>query len=158
MKLNLHVQYASACVGLPDKSLIATWAHAALNDIPGKQVELGVRIVDETESAELNQRYRHKTGPTNVLSFSFNDLSFISPGFLGDLVICAPVVQREAGEFGKPLEAHWAHMVVHGIMHLRGYDHVTDQAARIMEGVEAKILERLGFNNPYPENSNPLLP
>ena len=152
MKLSLHVQYASACGDLPDKSLIAAWASAALDDIPDERVELGVRIVDEPESAELNQRYRHKPGPTNVLAFAFNELSSISHGFLGDLVICAPVVQREAGEFDKPLKAHWAHMVIHGIMHLRGYDHVADQDARIMEAVEAKILERLGFNNPYPEN------
>jgi probable rRNA maturation factor len=152
MKLSLHVQYASACGYLPDKSLIAAWARAALEDLPNERVELGVRIVDEPESAGLNQRYRHQAGPTNVLSFPFNELSSISPGFLGDLVICAPVVQREAAKFDKPLKAHWAHMVIHGIMHLRGYDHVADRDARIMEAVEAKILERLGFNNPYPEN------
>ncbi len=152
MKLNLHVQYASRCTDVPDKPAIAIWARAALDDVARERVELGVRIVDERESAELNRRFRQKTGPTNVLSFSFDENLFVSTGFLGDLVICAPVVKQEADRLDKPLKAHWAHMVVHGIMHLRGYDHVTGEDASRMEAVEAKILERLGFDNPYSEN------
>ena len=149
MRLKLDLQRASACDGVPDKPAIAKWARAALANVEGT-VELGVRIVDEDESAALNERYRGKRGPTNVLSFPYTEAPFTG-GFLGDLVICAPVVRREAEAQGKPAQAHWAHMVVHGIMHLRGYDHIVDDEAAVMEGMEVQIMERLGFADPYSE-------
>lgn len=108
-----------------------------------------MRVVGEAESAELNQRWRGKHGPTNVLSFSLGDTPGVSNCFLGDLVICAPVVAREAAAQGKSELTHWAHLVVHGIMHLRGYDHETDQDARVMEEREVDVMEQLGFGNPY---------
>ena len=148
MRLKLDVQRVAEGDGLPDKPAILRWARAALADVAAGEVELGVRIVDEDESAALNTRYRGKSGPTNVLSFSYAEPPFTG-GFLGDLVICAPVVAREAVVQGKTAEAHWAHMVVHGIMHLRGYDHLEPGEAAVMEGLEADIMERLGFADPY---------
>lgn len=152
MRLQLHLQNVSTCPGLPPKAALRAWAAAALSDLAQPSVELGIRVVDAPESAALNQRYRGKSGPTNVLSFSSAppaSVPEVTDCFLGDLVICAAVVQNEAEAQRKPLEAHWAHMVVHGILHLRGYDHTTDHDAYIMEALEANVLERLGFPNPY---------
>lgn len=129
--------------------MMARWARTALGGLDAN-VELGVRIVDEPESASLNERYRGKRGPTNVLSFPYADSPFAG-GFLGDLVVCAPVVEREAQAQGKAAQAHWAHMIVHGIMHLLGYDHIADDEAAVMEGKEVEIMERLGFADPYSE-------
>lgn len=112
-------------------------------------MEVLIRIVDADEGAALNERYRGKRGPTNVLSFPFAVPSGIPNRLLGDLVICAPVVEREACEQGKSAEAHWAHMVVHGMLHLQGYDHVEEREAEIMEAREVEILSRLGVENPY---------
>ncbi len=114
------------------------------------KVELSLRLVDEAESADLNQRYRGKAGPTNVLSFPFEP----PPGargrrYLGDLAICAPVVVREAAEQAKAPEAHWAHLVVHGVLHLLGYDHLDEAMALVMETLETRILGDLGFPPPY---------
>ena len=115
--------------------------------------ELTIRVVGEAESAELNERYRHKRGPTNVLAFPSEPLPAegaedeLLP--LGDLVICAPVVAREAAEQGKTLEAHWAHIVIHGALHLVGYDHETDAEAGEMEGRERELLAALGIADPY---------
>jgi len=146
------VQYEFAGVDVPDKTSIARWARAALKDHPGGAMELVVRIVDESESAALNRAYRHKAGPTNVLSFSYEAPSLLvssSRPLLGDIVICGPVVAREACSQGKDVSAHWAHMVVHGIMHLRGYDHIHDSDAKIMEEMESEVVQRLGFADPY---------
>ena len=125
MKIKLAIQNASASGRVPAKADVTHWAAAALEG-RRKRARLSLRILDEEESADLNGRYRGKAGPTNVLSFPFeappglpNPLSLI-----GDLAICAPVVEREALEQGKSLEAHWAHMVVHGILHLLGHDHL----------------------------------
>jgi probable rRNA maturation factor len=111
--------------------------------------ELVVRIVDEAESAALNDRYRGKPEPTNVLSFPCESPPGLALPHLGDLVICAPVVEREAREQGKPSEAHWAHMLVHGLLHLRGYDHQNEAEAETMEALESAILGQLGYPNPY---------
>lgn len=113
--------------------------------------ELTVRIVDETESAALNEEYRNKTGSTNVLSFPFECPDEVELNLLGDLVICAPVVEREAKQQGKQSQAHWAHMLVHGVLHLLGYDHLEDQDAEKMEAREVEIMALLGFSNPYLE-------
>ena len=107
-----------------------------------------VRIVDEDEGRELNQRYRGGTAATNVLSFSYAGDPFAG-GLLGDVVICAPVVRREALEQNKSIDAHWAHLIIHGILHLCGYRHDHDQAARKMEQLEINILSGLGFASPY---------
>ncbi len=149
MKLQLSVQYGVRRDGLPAKSTLQRWACAALQGMGRQRVELGVRIVGAAESASLNHRYRQKHGPTNVLSFSFKAPSGTRSNVLGDLVICAPVVRREAREQHKLLRAHWAHMVVHGILHLRGYDHQRRQDAAVMEKKEIRMLEDLGFVNPY---------
>ncbi|MDA8362309.1 MAG: rRNA maturation RNase YbeY [Gammaproteobacteria bacterium] len=151
MTLRVDVQYACARTGVPKKAAILEWARAALEDVATNDIELVVRIVGEDESAELNRRYRHKSGPTNVLSFCYADQANISaaPGLLGDIVICAPVVAREARLGGGDAAAHWAHMVVHGIMHLRGYDHIHERDAKIMEQMESRVVRRLGFADPY---------
>jgi probable rRNA maturation factor len=137
--------------GLPDAAQIEHWVKAALAaaHYEAEEAELTVRIVSETESAELNQAYRHKSGPTNVLSFPFEQIPELPLPLLGDLVICAPVVAREAQEQGKPLEAHWAHMLVHGCLHLLGYDHIEETEAEAMETLEIAILSALGYDNPY---------
>lgn len=118
--------------------------------------DISLRIVNETESADLNQRYRGKAGPTNVLSFPVTvdedmpqELAAVCAQELGDLIICAPVVQREALEQGKTAEAHWAHMLVHGVLHLLGHDHDEPDEARIMEAHEIEILQKLGYSDPY---------
>jgi probable rRNA maturation factor len=145
MRLRLDVQRASRMKGLPGAASIARWAQAALAGSGPGTAEVTVRLVGETESATLNTRYRGKRKPTNVLSFSY-----AAPrGLSGDLVICAPVVVREAREQGKSRRAHWAHMVVHGIMHLRGYDHVHPADAQVMEAFEIRALKRLGIPDPY---------
>jgi len=114
------------------------------------KVALSLRLVDEAESADFNQRYRGKVGPTNVLSFPFDP----PPGgrgrcYLGDLVLCAPLVAREAAEQGKSPEAHWAHLVVHGVLHLLGHDHLDEAEAQAMEALETGILADLGYPPPY---------
>ena len=105
--------------------------------------------MDEDEGAELNEAYRRKQGPTNVLSFPFEAPPGVELSLLGDIVVCAPVVAREAGEQGKILESHWAHMVVHGCLHLLGYDHMEPVEAEAMEALETEILGGLGYPNPY---------
>lgn len=110
-----------------------------------------IRVVDETESAALNQQFRDKSGATNVLAFPPEES--VMPGAelpqLGDIAICGAVVAREAAEQGKPLEAHWAHMVVHGCLHLLGFDHMTDAEAAEMEARECELLGQLGIPDPY---------
>lgn len=148
MKLALSVDYASRRPA-PKRAAIARWARAALTGVRRARLAIGVRIVNEPESAALNGRYRGKTGSTNVLAFPFQAPRGIRSETLGDLVICAPVVNREARAQGKAAQAHWAHMVVHGIMHLRGYDHRTRREAAIMERRETMILRNLGYADPY---------
>ncbi|MBF6649027.1 rRNA maturation RNase YbeY [Methylobacter sp. BlB1] len=134
----------------PDEAQIQAWVDAALEDV-NQDIEMVIRIVDEAESAQLNEQYRHKKGPTNILSFPFEVPDGIELNLLGDLVICAPVVVREASEQHKPLGHHWAHIVVHGVLHLLGYDHIDDDEAELMEGKEIEILKKLNINNPYIE-------
>jgi probable rRNA maturation factor len=143
------VQNASGGAAVPERKDLARWARRALAaDARG---ELTVRIVGESESAELNSRYRGKRGATNVLSFGAEAPPEATGELLplGDLVICAPVVEREAREQGKAPAAHWAHMVVHGALHLQGYDHETARDAAIMEARERALLAELGFPDPY---------
>lgn len=135
------VQRAVAARGVPGPARLRRWARAALGRRGG---ELTVRIVGPAESRALNRRYRGKDQATNVLSFPSD-----APGVLGDLVICAPVVRREAREQGKRGAAHWAHMVVHGVLHLLGFDHIRPADARVMEARERAILARLSYPDPY---------
>ncbi len=132
----------------PDPEQIRRWVEQAL---AGKDAEVSLRIVDEAEMTTLNHRYRGKQGPTNVLSFPFDPPPGVPTDFLGDIVICSSVVAKEAREQGKSLSAHWAHMVVHGLLHLQGYDHIDPKDALAMEQLEMKILARLGYDNPYQE-------
>ena len=148
-RLRLDLQIASRLPRLPGRAAIRRWAAAALADGGGRPFALTVRIVDEAEGAALNEPYRRKPGATNVLSFGYEPAPGLEPGALGDIVICAPVVRREARAQGKAEAAHWAHMVVHGIMHLRGYDHVRQRDAAVMEAAESVIITRLGFPDPY---------
>jgi probable rRNA maturation factor len=148
MSLELDVQYAVAKEGLPSEAELHSWAEAVLEG-RYEQAELSIRLVGEAESAELNERYRSKAGPTNVLSFPFQAPPQVESNLIGDLVICAPVVRQQAQEQGKSEQAHWAHMVVHGTLHLLGYDHQAPDAAAEMEAMETGILARLGFPDPY---------
>ena len=134
--------------GLPTAEQIEQWATAAVQP-QSDEVEMTVRIVDEAESHELNLNYRGKDRPTNVLSFPFECPDEVELPLLGDLVICRQVVEREAQEQDKPLMAHWAHMVVHGSLHLLGYDHIEDAEAEEMESLETQIMTGLGFADPY---------
>ncbi len=144
----VHVQYATQRTGVPNVAEFRRCVSVALSGrVDGGEVL--VRVVDDAESAELNQHYRGKPGPTNVLSFPFEPPAGIPSALLGDLIICAPVVRREAREQQIPARAHWAHMVVHGCLHLLGYDHQNDRDAERMETAEIEALRELGFENPY---------
>jgi probable rRNA maturation factor len=140
------VQIATSRAGVPHARSFARWANAAFAGAAARRTsdssELTIRIVGAAESRKLNRTWRGKDKPTNVLSF-------VSDHELGDLAICAPVVAREAREQGKQPAAHWAHMVVHGVLHLLGYDHENDRDAARMEAREVKILAQLGMPNPY---------
>ena len=150
MNLMIHVELQNLSISprVPTEQTLQAWAVAAIRRA---DAEVVIRVVDTEESAELNRHYRQKIGPTNVLSFPFEAPPGISSEILGDLVICAPVVEAEAAEQGKPLQAHWAHMVVHGVLHLQGFDHVDDKEASVMESEEIAILAGLGFLDPYEE-------
>ena len=144
-ELSLSVQYATDKEGLPTRAQVRRWVGAALE----KYAEITVRFVDEAEGRELNRDYRGKDYATNVLSFIYE-----TEPVQGDLVICAPVVAREAqargkGQQGKALEAHYAHLVVHGTLHLQGYDHEDDAEAQVMEARESEIVTKLKYPDPY---------
>ena len=134
--------------GMPDEALFQRWVDSVIPQFQ-EESELTIRLVDEAESHELNLTYRGKDKPTNVLSFPFEAPPGIEMPLLGDLVICRQVVEQEAQEQGKPLEAHWAHMVVHGSLHLLGYDHIIDEEAEEMESLETEIMLALGYEDPY---------
>ncbi len=133
---------------LPDNARIERWVIAALGGKHNK-AQVTIRIVDNQESQHLNETFRHRTGPTNVLSFPFENPEILQPPLLGDVVICAPLVMTEAGEQGKESEAHWAHLVIHGVLHLVGYDHDDNKAAVIMEELETRIMAELHYPDPY---------
>ena len=153
--VDLHTDLPAA--GLPLQDQVQRWAEAAARLAGGARGEIAIRIIDEAESQSLNHDYRGKDYPTNVLSFPFelpDDMpeemrAELGDGIIGDIAICAPVVEREAKDQGKSPEAHWAHMVVHGVLHLLGHDHVDDAGADIMEALEVEVLSELGYANPY---------
>jgi probable rRNA maturation factor len=140
-RLDLTVQYAIAARGAPSEDAFHEWARSALED----DARITVRLVGLAEGRALNRGYRGRDHATNVLTFVLND----APPYAGDLALCAPVVAREAREQGKNLAAHYAHLTVHGVLHLQGYDHANTREARLMEGLETRILKRLGYPDPY---------
>ena len=148
MNLELEIQPVTELERLPTQEEFIRWVREALIE-PNESVEMVIRLVDEPESRQLNRDYRGKDRPTNVLSFPFEAPPQVASPLLGDLVICAPVVVREAQEQGKTELAHWAHLVIHGVLHLQGYDHQSDSEADEMEGLERSILQRLHFPDPY---------
>ncbi|SFR42654.1 probable rRNA maturation factor [Marinobacter gudaonensis] len=133
--------------GVPREERVRDWAQLAWQGEDPSEVT--IRIVGSEESQALNHQYRGKDYPTNVLSFPFEAPPGITVPLAGDLVICAPVVENEAREQHKTLEAHWAHMVIHGMLHLQGYDHIDDTDAEVMEALEIRLLAQLGYGNPY---------
>lgn len=151
MAIRVDVQFAYQDDNTPTAADIKVWVKSTLKNFR-KNSELTIRIVDIKEATELNERWRNARGPTNVLSFPCDDNSGQVPDLLGDIVICAPVVIKEASRQKKFLNAHWAHLVVHGTLHLLGFDHIKKQDADKMEAMEISILEKLGFDNPYVQN------
>jgi probable rRNA maturation factor len=147
-RLELEVSYAARQPWAPSARRLAEWAGAALAPLRRPTV-VSVRVVGQARSRSLNAHYRHKDKPTNVLSFGGAGPVPDGRNFLGELVICAPVVAREAREQGKSLESHWAHMTVHGVLHLLGFDHERRAEAAEMTAREIQILDRLGFSDPY---------
>lgn len=140
------MQYAVEDAGIPTADRLEHWARAAVDDV---DASVCIRLVDRTEGTELNQTYRAGEGATNVLSFATDIDIDIDPKPLGDVVICCDVVRVEADEQGKAFEQHLAHMVVHGMLHLCGYDHIKDDEAQVMEARERVVLSRLGYPDPY---------
>ncbi len=146
----VHVGYAVARAGLPAAASFRRWVDAALCGAKRrKPAELAIRIVDTDEGRSLNSDYRDKDYATNVLSFPAELPRGLALPLIGDLAICAPVVQREAAEQGKLARDHWAHLTIHGVLHLLGYDHIVDADAETMEALETRILAGLGIADPY---------
>lgn len=145
----LDYQLASSFPIVPQAAEIQTWVDLVLKTQSQQGIEVTVRIVDEEEGQQLNREYRQKDYPTNVLSFPFEAPPGIEINFLGDLVVCAAVVDKEAQEQHKANKAHWAHMITHGMLHLLGYDHIDQDDAETMETLEVEILSKLGIDDPY---------
>jgi probable rRNA maturation factor len=147
-ELTLSLGYGLARRGLPSATSFRRWVDAALSD-KRRSAELAIRLVDAAEGQQLNRDYRGKDYPTNVLSFPVKLPPGVPLPLLGDLVLCAPVIAKEAAEQGKPLAAHYAHLTIHGVLHLLGMDHQNDLEANAMEAEETRILATLGISNPY---------
>jgi probable rRNA maturation factor len=150
MTLRVDVQVAGTRSGLPSVAKFRHWARTALAG-RRREAEVAIRVVDAAESRALNRRYRARDKPTNVLSFPAELPPELELPLLGDLVICREVVEAEAAAQGKPVEAHWAHMVIHGTLHLLGLDHETEAEADAMEAIEVELLAELGWPDPYQE-------
>ncbi|MDE2197334.1 MAG: rRNA maturation RNase YbeY [Gammaproteobacteria bacterium] len=150
-KLRVSLQKAIQAQGLPSRAQFSRWVAAALE---GRRAmaEVAIRLVDEEESRALNRSWRNQDYPTNVLSFPAGLPDGVPLPLLGDLVMCAPLVAREAAEQGKSPAAHWAHLTVHGSLHLLGYDHESEAQAAVMEPLETAILRTLGFPDPYAQD------
>lgn len=151
----MHIEFQKMVEAdhIPSEKTFAHWLGTAIKHIPEKipaaQNEIVIRIISSEESATLNETFRHKKGPTNVLAFKDQPLAGLTADTLGDLAICADIVKQEAEVQSKSIEAHWAHMVIHGFLHLLGYDHIEPQDADRMEAQEIVILQSLGFKDPY---------
>jgi probable rRNA maturation factor len=152
MHVDIDIESASTSVNIPADDQFANWVSAALHGREGAY-RLAIRIVDEAEMRRFNFQYRHKDHATNVLSFPAdlpaNLPAELRDSVLGDLLICAPLVEREAHEQKRPATDHWAHLTVHGVLHLLGHDHQHEDEARVMESLETEILAKLGIPDPY---------
>lgn len=147
MSIDLDLQVATDCEAVPSAEQFLEWAGLALKG--RADTELTLRLVDRSESSRLNEQFRSKKGPTNVLSFPAELPPGIDLPLLGDIVICAPLVEEEARNHGRTVESHWAHLVVHGVLHLLGFDHQTEQEADEMESLEVELLASIGIADPY---------
>jgi probable rRNA maturation factor len=145
---SVEIQTIFESAGQPSEAEIQLWVDTALEEIE-RDTEIVVRIVDESESAELNEQYRYKQGPTNILSFPVEIPEGIDLNLLGDLVVCASILAKEAQQQNKLLAHHWAHIIMHGVLHLLGYDHLDDEQAEEMESKEIALLQKLNIPNPY---------
>lgn len=144
----ITVQTIASNTFIPSRYFLQQWVNKALSHHTTHS-QVNIRLVNKKESTQLNHTYRHKKGPTNILSFSFEPPPGVRSPFLGDLVICAALVNQEAKQQQKTHLAHWAHLVIHGCLHLLGYDHHNDKEAKRMESREIQLLEDLGYENPY---------
>lgn len=147
-RIKITLQTMASNTFIPSRYFLQRWVNKALS----KQMtsnQINIRLVNKKESAELNSRYRHKKGPTNILSFPFEPPPGISSAFLGDLVVCAALVNQQAKQQTKTRLAHWAHLIIHGCLHLIGYDHIHNKDANKMETLEIRLLKELGYENPY---------
>ena len=154
MSVIVELMNVSGESAVPSQAEFEGWSDAVLKELNQSEqaFEIGIRLVSENESAELNQNFRNKQGPTNVLSFNYEDiLPEAQQNLLGDLVICSQVVIKEAQQQQKAIKAHWAHMTIHGMLHLLGHDHQDDMEAETMEHLESNILTKLGYPQPYKE-------
>ncbi len=151
MAYQIDIESNSKSQQIPALVDLERWISVALQSQKLEEAEVSVYIVDEDESQELNAQYRGRDYPTNVLSFPADIAEEVGVPLLGDLVICAPVVEREAQAQGKTLQAHWAHMLIHGTLHLVGFDHIDDDEAETMETLETQIVTGLGYPAPYQE-------
>ncbi len=158
MNVTIELMNASTETILPTPQEFQCWSEATLKSLPrasdaaiAENAELSIRIIDESESASLNETYRQKKGPTNILSFPCPKVPGTDINLLGDLAICAPLVIKEAAQQSKSIESHWAHLTVHGVLHLQGFDHEDAAAAEEMETLEISILNTLGYTDPYQE-------
>lgn len=149
MAYEIYIESNSQSQALPATEQLEAWIATVLRHQQLEDAEVSLYIVDEAEGEELNSQYRGKDYPTNVLSFPADIPEEVGVPLLGDLVVCAPVVEREAQEQGKTLAAHWAHMLVHGTLHLLGFDHIDDDEAEAMEQLETEIITGLGYPAPY---------
>lgn len=151
-RLSLTVQYAASAKGVPSRPAFRKWTRAALMH----DAEIGLRIVDEIEGRDLNRDFRGRDYATNVLTFVYSssdpDIHPATGSLAGDIVLCAPVIENEARQQSKDLMAHYAHLTVHGVLHLQGYDHESEMEASSMEQLEKGILGKLGYGDPYPDH------
>ncbi len=151
MPLDLNIQNIVSS-STPSLELLQAWAASALDSKEDRSITL--RIVDEQEIQALNRNYRAKDKPTNVLSFPNLAPIEMSDGFLGDIVICASILENEAKAQSKTIESHWAHLIIHSTLHLQGYDHEQAKEAQVMESLEIKLLHQFGYSNPYLEDKH----
>lgn len=150
--IEINVQVESQNQKIPNKTQLKKWCSIVFKK--NQQYALCLRIVDKTESQNLNSKWRKKDYPTNVLSFPLDiPQGLFETNFLGDVIICAPIIEQEAFEQKKDIQAHWAHIIIHGCLHLLGYDHISDEDAQVMEELEVNLLKKLGFSNPYISNN-----
>lgn len=151
MNVTVELVNASGDPAIPTQKEFQLWATTAMGNLMSDNTsrELSIRVINEDESSFLNQTYRLQQGATNILSFPVSENAIEKINLMGDLAICAPVVRKEAHEQNKTLTAHWAHMIVHGVLHLNGFDHEERDEAEKMESLEIAILNKLGFDDPY---------